>query len=353
MYSLGGEPFMHNYGPSGSEDQNTFLGISAGNLTNSSAFNTAIGYQALSSLTVGSGNTAVGNQCLKYFSDPIFGENTFVGNSAGVNIVSGGSEGYNNGSNIGIGFIALKGAYPAAPTKCIAIGERAMFSAVNPDSNIAIGNGSQETLTTGSNNISLGVSTLVSLVNGNNNVIIGNDSGGAYTTSESNNIDILNLGITGESNAIHIGTQGTQTTCSLAGITGVTTANSQLVTVNSSTGQLGAKAIQGVMTWTTVGASGTLAVNNGYLCTSGGALSFSLPATAAVGTQIGLVLAGATSWAISQAVLQSITISPTTSTPGPGGSVTSLTAGTTLTLICDVANTHWTAIATTGTFTIV
>lgn len=102
------------------------------------------------------------------------------------------------------------------------------------------------------------------------------------------------------------------------------------ITINSTGGGL---------TWSTVGASTPLLVNNGFICTAGAALSFSLPATSAVGDCIGLSLGGSASWTITMAGGQSIRIG-NVSTSG-GGTLVSTAQGDTLEMICDIADTHW------------
>ena len=63
-------------------------------------------------------------------------------------------------------------------------------------------------------------------------------SAGGNLTSGSNNIEIGNVGVAGEANRIRLGTQGTQTSTYIAGISGVTVAGGVGVVVNSQ-GQLG------------------------------------------------------------------------------------------------------------------
>jgi hypothetical protein len=66
---------------------------------------------------------------------------------------------------------------------------------------------------------------------------LGWKAGFALTTG-SNNIDIDNQGDTGDSDTIRIGTEGTQTNTSIAGIYDNTTVSGYYVVVDS-TGQLG------------------------------------------------------------------------------------------------------------------
>lgn len=104
-------------------------------------------------------------------------------------------------------------------------------------------------------------------------------------------------------------------------------------------------------TWNDDPASGALAVNNGYIVKTG-AKSFSLPATAAVGDEIALMLTGGTSWTITQAAGQSIIVGPNTSTVGVAGSVSTTGAGQTIWLICTTANLTFEALSFVGALSV-
>lgn len=179
--SLGGVINFSNFGT-----QNIFVGPSSGNGTTTSTGSAALGYQALTALTSGTVNVGIGYQALKAVTSA--------------------------GSNIGIGHLSLS------------------------------------LLTTGSgNNIAIGETPLASLTTGSFNIALGNSAGGSLASSESSNIFISNGGVIGDNNTIRIGAQGStaglQNKCFIAGITGVTTSNSNMVTINTSTGQLGAATI--------------------------------------------------------------------------------------------------------------
>lgn len=128
----------------------------------------------------------------------------------------------------------------------VAIGSNALNALVSGSGNVGVGYNSL-LITTGSLNTALGSSTLTSLTTGIHNTVIGQSAGSQYSSSESSNILIKNIGSTGESNTIRIGTQGSsngqQNLCFIAGIVGVTNSNPVLTTINSSTGQLGVQAL--------------------------------------------------------------------------------------------------------------
>ena len=87
-------------------------------------------------------------------------------------------------------------------------------------------------------NIALGASALNNLLTGDLNIAIGSAAGEEYTDAETGNIVISNLGTTGDSNTIRIGTEGTQARAFIAGISGVTVSSGAEVFVDS-LGQLG------------------------------------------------------------------------------------------------------------------
>lgn len=161
---------------------NVSLGYATLNALTTGVSNVGIGYSALTDITTGSRNTAVGYGTLLGTSVTSFTDNTALGNNAG-NLIRG-------------------------------------------NQNTLLGSRSGEAITTGANNIAVGY-----------------NSASAYTSSESSNIIIGNLGTVAESNVIKIGSQGSgsgqQDECYIAGIVGVTNSNPQTVTIDSTTGQLG------------------------------------------------------------------------------------------------------------------
>jgi hypothetical protein len=79
----------------------------------------------------------------------------------------------------------------------------------------------------------------------NDNTLIGVSAGSNYTTTETENICIgANVGGTvGESTTTRIGVEGTQTACFVAGINGNTITGPDYVTIDTTTGQLGATTV--------------------------------------------------------------------------------------------------------------
>lgn len=90
-------------------------------------------------------------------------------------------------------------------------GAYSQFSLTTGDSNSSWGTLSLNGVKTGSRNSGFGRATLYQLPDGNDNISIGYFSGSSYTTTESGNILIDNVGVLGESNIIRIGTSQTST----------------------------------------------------------------------------------------------------------------------------------------------
>jgi hypothetical protein len=179
------------YAPAGVGDHNTFLGLNAGNFTMPGDNNTGLGHNALLSNTTGFNNTATGHNALT--TNDIGSHNTATGSGALANDTSG--------------------------THNTATGSGALLLNILGSGNTASGAGA------------LGNTT------GENNIGVGNFAGSNLTTG-SNNICIGNSGLAGESNAIRIGTEGTQTATFIAGISGAISSGGLPVFVNAS-GQLG------------------------------------------------------------------------------------------------------------------
>jgi hypothetical protein len=196
------------------------------------------------------------------------------------------------------------------------------------------------------------------LQTGSFNVALGAASGSSYIGAETSNIVISNAGVIGESNTIHIGTQGTgngqQNTCFIAGIVGVTVANAEMVTINTATGQLGVTSGL-ISNWIDVtAATQAMAVNTGYTANRASLITFTLPATAAYGSVMRIAGKGTGLYTIAQNAGQSIHFvnnGPISTTVGVGGSLSSIDQYGSIELLCSIANTDFTVLSMNGNFT--
>jgi hypothetical protein len=106
------------------------------------------------------------------------------------------------------------------------------------------------------------------------------------------------------------------------------------------------------LTWQSITSNTTLAVNNGYIVSSG-ALSLALPSTATLGSVIVIALTAGTSWTVTQAAGQSIRVSNLTTTTGASGTMSSSASGDSVMMVCTTANTTWTAYAVQGNLSLI
>jgi hypothetical protein len=183
--------------------------------------------------------------------------NTFVGQNAGV-IETKAPAGANTGFGYGV-LAALNGTVlNAEGNTCIGAlcgelistgsnncgwGAESLLQVTTGNGNVAGGSSTLTQLASGSNNIAIGNSALTLLETGSQVIAIGYEVGSSYTSSESSNILIAAAGTAGESNVMRLGTTGSSAgevnKTFVAGIVGNTVSNANLVTINTSTGQLG------------------------------------------------------------------------------------------------------------------
>lgn len=262
VITFGGVPFIHDFGTA-----DTFVGSGAGNFTLSGVSNSGFGFQALQSLTSGNSNNAFGSGALAANTsgggNAAFGDGVLAVNTTGQ-------------SNAAFGHFALNANTTGQGSS--AFGTLALSSLVGGTNtnNSAFGIAAMQNLTTGTNNTGFGADALLNLKTGSNNMAFGVSPGAgpgaAYTSSESNNIVIGNIGVVGESGAIHLGTPGTQTQTYLiipiaTGSVPTLTGTGACLTANITTQKGGAWAGSAVCTNTT-GAS-TLIITPGTTAPNG------------------------------------------------------------------------------------
>lgn len=175
-------------------------------------------------------------------------------------------------------------------------------------------------------------------------------AGGISISYSTPNITIDGSGVPGTALTVHTdGSDATESAgaISIVGAGGITTSGSgSTITITGGGGG-------GGLTWSTISASQTLAVNNGYFCTGGGTLALALPAVAAVGDTIEIYLDGSTGFTITQAAGQDIKFGSQVSTAGVGGSISSTGQGDGITMTCRTANLRFLITACMGNLTFV
>lgn len=234
-----------------------------------------------------------------------------------------------------------------------AVGDLSLSEVTSGAYNCAFGTVSLTDITDGSYNCAFGALSATSLTSGSFNCIIGYNSGSSYTSTESSNILIgtSNAGVTGDFNVIRIGVQGTsfgeQDTCYIAGIVGNTVSNQQLVTIDSTTGQLGTtSATSGGVIWQTITTNTTLVPGNGYFVNGSSQLTLTLPTSANIGDTFWVsTLHTGNGWLIGQNAGQSIVNAQGSqmSTVGAGGNIHTTTKWGQVELVCNTTNSQFVA----------
>ena len=253
------------------EGQNALFSLTSG------VWNTALGFQALNHDTAGAENTATGARAL--FSNTTGFRNTANGafalyaNTAGINNSAFGwgalahnalavQFGIAGNANTAVGSRALE--FNTFGSQNTAVGVQALFDNGGGDGNTAVGYqalqfsevegfGSVDNtaigyqalqnnaaFVPGTGNTAVGSRALQNNQGGDFNIGLGESAGLNLTSFDSNNIDIGNRGVAGESGKIRIGTAGIQNGTFIAGIRNVTTGNGNAIPVLiDSAGQLG------------------------------------------------------------------------------------------------------------------
>jgi len=299
---------FHAYGT-----DNIFIGPDAGNGTLSGSYNTGIGPDVLQSLTSGNYNMGLGNNALKSVQD------------GSLNV---------------------------------AMGAAALTKVTSGSNNTSVGQSSTFYCTTGIKNTAIGSDALQNVVSGGYNLALGNNAGFNLTTSDSDNIYLMNSGTAGDNNEIHIGTQGTgngqQNKCFIAGIYNTTPAggNDGNVIIDSN-GQLGTIAAYPLVWNEVTGTSQSASVNNGYIANNAALVTITLPATATVGSVVRIIGLGAGGWKLAQNASQYIRWDESTvTTTGVGGSLDSTDDHDAVELLCTVTNNGWSVLSSKGNISV-
>jgi hypothetical protein len=231
--------------PCGAE--NTASGVDALQENTSGSYNSASGYLALNLNEIGSYNTATG-------ANALLSNNGNYNTASGYQALSLNTTGINNTA---FGALAMRGVSDITGSNNTASGESALFSDTAGSYNTASGYEAMYDNTVGAQNsaygfyalhgngkgnfnAAVGGYALFANTNGSNNIAIGYKAG-FYPTAGANNIHIGNLGATGDTGVIKIGT--TQTATSIAGIYSTSPMSGGSVVVVNSEGLLGVQAV--------------------------------------------------------------------------------------------------------------
>ena len=235
--NLPGTPVTINSGGSSllyvDANDNFFIGPEAGNLLTSGIYNTADGVNALLFNTSGSFNTANG------FSALFLNTSGTYNTADGINALHDNTSGTYNTAD---GADTLP--WNTTGIDNTAIGNAALYFNTTGSENTANGFDALLLNITGNDNTAVGVYALSNLgavgsAGGTNNIAVGSEAGSAFTANESSDIDIGNVGVTGESGIIRIGTEGVQSDTFLVGNVGINVNNPGTASLSVQGGQTG------------------------------------------------------------------------------------------------------------------
>jgi hypothetical protein len=209
-------------------NENTALGDDALINTTAGYNNTAVGFEALSANTVGHDNAAVGWGALA--------NNTTGGGNVAMGAYA--LHDHSSAANTALGYRALQASSGGINT---AVGSEALSLNTTGYWNVGVGASALSANLSGIGNSALGQGALSQSTLGSYNIAIGLNAGASITGS--NDIAIGNSGVSGESDVIRIGTEGTHTATYIAGINRSPLTHGAAVAVGiTADGQLGVRA---------------------------------------------------------------------------------------------------------------
>jgi hypothetical protein len=187
LLTMAGVPFLHDYGTN-----NTFVGLSAGNMTLTGQNDTAVGVSALQLNTTGINNSAFGafalSQNMTGFSNSAYGNNALLQNTRGTrNSAFGDGALQNNATssaNSAFGFNAL--ASSTLGFENSAFGDSALSNNLTGQYNSAFGTSALSSNTTGSVNSAFGLNALLRNTSGAENAAFGAGALYSNTTADAN-----------------------------------------------------------------------------------------------------------------------------------------------------------------------
>jgi hypothetical protein len=125
------------------------------------------------------------------------------------------------------------------------------------------------------------------------------------------------------------------------------------ISVTNAANSITIAATGGVSTVEVTGTTQAMAVNTDYIANNAGLVTLTLPATAALGTEISVLYKGAGGWLIAQNAGQTIRFGTSTTTTGVAGSLASFAAGDCVKFKCITADLDFEVFSSQGNITVV
>ena len=220
----------------------------------------------------------------------------------------------------------------------------------NGNGNSGIGYAILNAVTTGEYNSALGWEALFDVTTGSYNLALGYNAGSQLTTSDSSNIYLSNVGVTGESHVMRLGTSGSGNNqvnkAYIAAVYGTSVSSAVPVVIDSS-GQLGT-ASSFELVWTDKSGNFNADSNNGYFCTA--ALTATLPAAPAQGDVIQFYCDTGSTVTVTANTGQKIRLAGSIS--ALAGTAACAVQGNALNLVYRSSSATWNAVSSVGSWTI-
>jgi len=125
------------------------------------------------------------------------------------------------------------------------------------------------------------------------------------------------------------------------------------ISVTNAANSITIAATGGVSTVEVTGTTQAMAVNTDYIANNAALVTLTLPATAALGTEMSVLYKGAGGWLVAQNAGQTIRFGTSTTTAGVGGSLASSAAGDCIKFKCITADTLFEVFSSQGNITVV
>lgn len=186
------------------------------------------------------------------------------------------------------------GSSITSATLNVGVGKDALKVLSSGLANTAIGYTALLKIATTNANTALGYQAGANLLTGSSNLLLGDQAGINYVGAESSNILIGSAvnGTATENGTIRIGKIGSQTSAFIAGIASVAVSNTNMVTINTTTGQLGSASVPSGTVTSVSGTANQVAVATG---TTTPVISLIGPYTPATYTAHGVLIGEGTS----------------------------------------------------------
>lgn len=187
------------------------------------------------------------------------------------------------------------------------------------------------------------------------NQILFSSAANTVTGLSTANQAVLTTGATGTPVLTALATNGQLIIGSTAGVPAAATLTAGAgITITNASNSITIASTGGGFTWTDVtGATQTIVAQNGYITDRGGGVTYTLPASGALG-DVFIITGKLGLWTLAQNANQQVLLGSASSTVGVGGSLAATNLGDSITVVCTTsgASTVWRVYTSVGNITV-